>query len=62
MSKGISWFSALHPDILEQSVELPISTSFLIPTLSLSLPLPPTALQPGVGLGLLQELLPSFPV
>jgi hypothetical protein len=28
----------------------------------ISLSLSPTALQPGVGLGLLQEFLPSFPV
>ena len=30
--------------------------------IDVSLSLSPTALQPGVGLGLLQEFLPSFPV
>jgi len=35
MSKGISWFSPVHPYMLEQFVDLPISTSFLIPTRSL---------------------------
>jgi hypothetical protein len=34
----------------------------LVSLLLLSLSLSPTALQPGVGLGLLQEFLPSFPV
>jgi hypothetical protein len=34
----------------------------LVSTVITSLSLSPTALQPGVGLGLLQEFLPSFPV
>jgi hypothetical protein len=41
----------------------PISKSELIMSIqSREYSLSPTALQPGVGLGLLQEFLPSFPV